>query len=610
LQGRPHVLFTTGMAAALRRDRIAALLSALCFLACTSGAPDEDANVAEPEAEVLPAGPPVRGDWLVQWLLADPENLNPLTQNDASASEVLGGIMTTLLGLHPKTLEYFPVVAAAMPEISADHLRYTFHIRSDVTFSDGKPLTAEDVVFSLKAIKNPEVNAPHLRNYYNSIVAADIVDPTTIVFRCKEPYFRNDAMLGGISILPRHFYDPRGDLDAVSVAELEDWERLDPAKKERAVRFAASFNVDFNRKVLGAGAFVLVDPERDLRTGERIVLHRRSDYWAPDDPFRGDAFVNRAFFRIINNQDAALVALKAGTLDLMGLTPLQHTKQTNTPGFRKRFAKQLAYTPSYTYLGWNQRRPVLREKKVRQALARLVDRDRIIDKVLLGFGEKIDSPIYKFLPEYNHEIPGYSFDPATAARMLDEAGWTDSDGDGVRDKIVDGLRIPLAIEIVSNSGNSLRKNVGLIVIDELRRAGIAATFREVDWSIMLDKVSKKFDYDAVILGWAMSVGDTDLFQVWHSSQAIPDGSNHVGFRNAEADGILEEYRRTFDEGKRIRLYRRLQEIIYDEAPYAFLYMPKAISAYDRRFRNTIWYPTGSPNVNEWWVPATEQRYTQ
>jgi peptide/nickel transport system substrate-binding protein len=352
---------------------------------------------------------------------------------------------------------------------------------------------------------------------------------------------------------------------------------------------------------------VLADPGRDLVTGERVVLRHRNGFWAAGDPLRGDGWVDRVFFRVINNPDAALVALKAGTLDFMGLTPLQHIKQTDTPGFRARFEKKIAFTPSYTYIGWNQLRPVFRETAVRQALSHLVDRDRIIQRVLFGYGEKIDSPVYRFSPEYNLELKGYAFDPELGGRMLDAAGWTDHDGDGIRDKAIDGRPTALRFELISNSGNAARRNIGLIVIDEMRRAGIDATFREVDWSILLDRIHR-FDYDAVILGWQFSPNDPDLYQLWHSSQAVPGGSNHVSFKIAEADRILVDYRREFDKERRIALYRRLQEIILAEAAYTFLYMPKGISAVDRRFRDATWYPTGQPLVNEWWVPTAAQKY--
>lgn len=579
-----------------------ALVLALSVAACSRGAP--------PERAATSATPPassaaVRGDWLVDWALSDPESLNPLTSNDAASNAVLGFLMTSMLGLDPKTLEQIPVAATGLPEISADHLIYTFHLRPDVTFGDGTPATVDDVLFSLKAVKNPEVNAPFARNYFLSIVDARALDRHTIQFRCAEPYFHNDFVLGSMSILPRRFYDPDGDLDPVSVADLVKWAELAPDKKRRAERFAKQFNEGYHRRVLGGGAFVLKDPEHDIITGERIVLRHRDGFWAPGDALRGDAWVDRILFRVINNPDAALVALKAGTLDLMSLTPLQHLKQTGTPGFRARFKKEIAYTPTYSYIGWNELRPMFRETAVRRALARFIDRDRIIQKVLFGFGEKIDSPVYRFSQEYDTDIKGYEFDPELGRRELDEAGWIDSDG--VRDKLVDGKRVRLRFEVISNSGNQIRKNVGLIVTDELRRAGVDATFRELDWSILLSRI-ENFDYDAVILGWQFSPVDPDLYQIWHSSQAVPGGSNHVAFKNAEADRILVEYRRTFDKQRRIQLYRRLQEIIHDEAPYAFLFMQKGISAVDRRFRNTNWYPTGGPLVNEWWVPLPEQRY--
>jgi peptide/nickel transport system substrate-binding protein len=589
------------------REIIAACLAACVLFGCSPGAPTDETAEEAAEPPAASAGPPARGDWLVVWLLSDAESLNPITSNDATASEVLSFVASSLTATHPKTFEQIPVLAAELPKISSDHLTYAFKLRSGATFADGSPITTDDVLFSVKAIKNPEVDAPFLRNYYNSLVDARIAPDGSIEFRCSEPYFRNDVMLGGISVLPKHYYDPEGDLDSVSVAELSAWDKIPAESKKRAIHFAEAFNANFHRRVLGAGAFVLAEPDRDLITGERIVLRHRDGFWAPGDPLRGDGFVDRIFFRVINNPDAALVALKAGTLDFMGLTPLQHLKQTKTPGFRARFKKEIAYSPSYVYVGWNETKPVFSDKRVRQALSHLIDRDRIIQRVRFGFAEKIDSPVYRFSPEYNTDLKGYAFDSAAAKKILDDAGWTDHDGDGIRDKVVDGKPTPLRFEIISNSGNTDRKNIGLIVIDELRRAGVDATFREVDWSILLDRV-KHFSYDAVILGWQFSANDPDLYQLFHSSQAVEGGSNHVSFKNAEADAILVAYRREFDKQKRIALYRRLQEIILDEAPYTFLFMPKGISTVDRRFADTIWYPTGSPNLNEWWVPTGVQKY--
>ena len=287
---------------------------------------------------------------------------------------------------------------------------------------------------------------------------------------------------------------------------------------------------------MGPGALVLEDPARDLVTGEKIELRHRDGFFAPGEPLLGDPLVDRVVYRVINDFDAALAARKAGAVDFMGLRPVQYLKQTNDPRFEEQSVKHVDRAGSYTYLGWNQKRAIFQDKRVRQALSHLVDKRNVCDKLLLGLADPVESPIYPGRPEFNSKLPPYAFDPAKAKALLAEAGWSDSDGDGILDKEVDGVRVPLRFEIVSNSGNDDRKNLGLVVVDEFKRAGIDASFRAIDWSILLEKV-KSFDYDAVVLGWTNSgTVPPDLFQIWHSSQAVPGGSNHISFKNAEVDG--------------------------------------------------------------------------
>ena len=150
-----------------------------------------------PAADTKDAGQPVTGDWLVAHSSGDPEQLNPLTSNDATASEILlNYIFQTLLTRDPRTLELKPFLAEARPEISSDKLTYTFKLRRDVYFQDGRPLTGVDVLFSVKAIKCSLVNAPFLRVYFDSVIDAQLVDEYTIRFVTKEPYFLNESVLG------------------------------------------------------------------------------------------------------------------------------------------------------------------------------------------------------------------------------------------------------------------------------------------------------------------------------------------------------------------------------------------------------------------------------
>ncbi|MGH7797449.1 MAG: peptide-binding protein [Candidatus Binatia bacterium] len=555
---------------------------------------------AQTAANTKVSGPPVTGDWLVLHALSDPEQLNPLTSSDAGSSEVLGYIFEALLTRDPRTLAFKPLIAEARPEISQDKLTYTFKIRKDAKFQDGRPITGEDVLFSVKAIKCPFVNAPFLRVYYNSLIDAQLVDPYTIRFVITEPYFLNESVLGGIAVLPRHYYDPDNLLARVSVRDLTQ----DPAKLPDAVkRFGEQFNRNYSRDPLGSGPYKF----NVWKTGREVELARDPDYWGNGKAGIDQPYLDRLKFRVINNFDAALIRLKSGSLDYMEvLQPVQHVRGTNSQRFKREFRKYEYYAPTYTYIGWNNAQPIFRDKRVRQAMTHLTDRKQIVKSVLFGLGEVVDSHIYLFRPEYDKTLKSYPFDPQKALALLHEAGWQDTDGDGVLDKVIDGNRVPLRFEIKINSGNAVRKSVALVLLDELRKHGIAASVRELDWTIFLNDV-KNHHFDAVVLGWQMSTTEPDAYQVWHSSQAANKGSNAISYKNARVDAILEQYRREFDEQKRIQLYKEFQQILHDEQPYTFLYVSKRVSAVHHRFQNVEVFPDGLRPI-DWWVPASLQKY--
>jgi peptide/nickel transport system substrate-binding protein len=554
----------------------------------------------KPASEVKDVGEPVTGDWLVIHSLSDPEQLNPLTSNDAGASEVLGFVFESLLTRDPRTLEIEPYVAEARPEISPDKLIYTFKIQQDARFQDGRPITGEDVLFSVKAIKCPFVNAPFLRVYFNSLIDAELLDPYTIRFTTKERYFKNESVLGGILLLPRHHYDPDNLLGGISVRTLAQ----DPVKLPAEVkRFGEQFNKNYNRNPLGSGPYKF----NRWKTGSEVELVRDIHYWGNGKKKIDQPHLDRLKFRIINNMDAALNRLKSGSLDFIeALQPVQAVRGTSSNRFQQYFKKYEYYAPTYTYFGWNNDHPIFRDKRVRQAMTYFTDRKLIVKSVLFGLGEVVDSHIYLFRPEYDKSIVGYPFDPEKARALLAEAGWKDSDGDGVLDKVIDGKRVPFKFEIKVNSGNALRKSVALVLLDELKKHGIDASVRELDWTIFLNDV-KNHQFDAVVLGWQMPTDEPDAYQVWHSSQAANKGSNAISYKNARVDEILELYRREFDEQKRIALYKEFQQILHEEQPYTFLFVRKQISAVHRRFQNVEIFPAGLRPI-DWWVPAASQKF--
>lgn len=552
---------------------------------------------------------PQYGDWLVEHMLSDPENLNPYTSSDAGASSVHRFIFESLL--YPENEPPYALkglVAKAYPTISADKLSYTFELRPDVLFADGHPLTAADVLFSMKTIMNPQVLAPHLRNYYEAVKDVRLEGDYRITFLCSEPYFRNDMMLGGFEILPRHFYDSEGLMEKVPLSSLVDgsWEQGPYA--EAVKKFGEQFNQNFNRRLLGSGPYLIADPERDVVTQQKVVLSRNDRYWGQSvEGLPASGYMEKIVFKIINNLDAAFIELTNGQLDRHTLQPLEFKEKSWSSDFNQRFLKGIEYSSGYAYIGWNNRHPIFRDKLVRQAMTCLTNRQEMIRSLLFGLGETIESPIHKFRPEYNNNLKPYPYDPDQAAKLLAQAGWADSDGDGVLDKNIDGTPTPFSFEILVNSGNQLRKDVALTIQDELKDAGIDCQVRELDWSILLQRV-KGQDFAAVVLGWTGSMRfPPDNYQIWHSSQSAGRGSNHIGFANAEVDKILEDYRREFDPQKRIPLYQRYQEILHEEQPYTFLWMSRVARAYSRRFQGVNWYPMGA-DTQEWWVKVADRIY--
>jgi len=579
--------------------------AALCLLllvGCRSGQETEtesrgsSSSVSQPDA-----GKPATGDWLISHSLSDPEQLNPLTSNDAAASEILQYIFQSLLTRDPRSLELKPLIAAARPAISADRRRYTFTIRRDAHFQDGTLLSGEDVLFSIKAIKCPLVNAPFLRVYFDSVVDARLLGEFTIQFSIKEPYFLNESVLGGIDVLPRHYYDPGNLLKDVTLADLRK-----PADQLSAniKKFADDFNKNFSRNPMGSGPYKF----QSWKTGREIELVRDEKYWGYGKAGVDQPYLDRYKYRIINNLDAALVTLKSGGLDEMNLNPVQHTRGTSSERFKSEFQKYDYFAPNFSYIGWNNEHPIFRDKRVRKAMTYFTNRKQMVRTILFGLGEVVEGPIYFFRPEYDKSLPSYDYDPKKGLELLQQAGWSDSDGDGILDKVVDGRKVPFRFEIKVNAGNTTRKSVALVLQDELKKHGIAATVRELDWTIFLADVKAR-KFEAILLGWAMSVNEPDAYQVWHSSQAANKGSNHISFKNARADRILEQYRSEFDERKRIELYREFQQILSDEQPYTFLFVGKSVSAVQRRIRGVEVLPGGLRSI-DWWVPPPAQKYGQ
>jgi peptide/nickel transport system substrate-binding protein len=588
---------------------LAVVLITIIFSGCGGKTTQQNTTGDSTSAEIPPVdtASAVIGDWLIIREMSDPEKLNPIVSNDASASEINYYMYEYLLDQNKLTYELIPRLAD-LPEVSPDNLSYTFTINKNARFSDGKPVTAADVIFTLKLIKIPFVDAAATRNYFATVKKAEIADndPQKVRFTLEQPNWRGIYTLGLFSILPKHILDPNNVTDNFNWEELEDMKIA--AKNPEIQKFADFINsqeVSRQAKYLvGSGPYMF----EKWDTGAGVTLVRNPNYWGgsvvtPNYP-------QKIIFKTIQDNSAALVAAKNKEVDAMYvIKPSDFYKDLGNPDDFN-LVKARPFEPSYSYLAWNQLNPLFQDKKVRLALSHLVDRKNIIDKVLYGDATPIQSHIfYKNEKLLNADLPIIEYNPEKAKQLLEEAGWKDSNGDGILDKVINGKKTDFKFTFLSNT-NPIRKQILLVVADAFKKVGIQAEVQELEWSVYLDK-TKKHEFEATYSGWTSPTIPPDPFQIWHSSQSEGEGSNYISFKNQKSDELIEAYRNEMDENKRIELIKEWQQLIYDEQPYTFLWSGRARYIHDKRFKNTRWYNIQpSPTYSEWWVPAASQKYTQ
>ncbi len=505
------------------------------------------------------------GDWLVFRLGAEPATLNPITSKDLYATWVTAGsVFESLLEYDLDTVQLKPLLADNY-DVSNNGLEIEFHLRSDMFFSDGEPVTSDDVIFTYNTIMNPLVDAAPLASYYANIKEVLKLDDLTVKFIMKDPYFKSLSMIGGMPIIPKHIYEFR-----------------DPA--------------EFNKRrdvLVGSGPYVF----EKWNVGREIVLTRNKNYWGHKPK------INKIIFPIITNSLAAVQALRSHAIDYMRPDPEQFADLSKDNEFDIKFRSLMYWNPGagYRFIGWNQATPFFEDRRVRLAMTHIINREEFISHIVKGHGKLITGPFYVFGQQNDPNIKPWPYDPQKAKKLLDEAGWTDSDGDGVRDK----NGIPFRFKFMIVSKFPLHEQLAKLFKDEASRVGIDVIPDPYEWSVFDEKLNNR-EFESVTLGWSGAVQE-DPYQIWHSSQIAGRGSNRVGFDNREADRIIEEARRTFDEAKRTQLYHRFHRILHDEQPYTFLMWRPSLRFLDRRFENVRIHKLGL-DEHEWYVPKRSQRY--
>lgn len=524
--------------------------------------------------------------------LSDAKGLNPVTTSDAYANEyIMPNIFQSLLSYDHQTMGLIPVLAKARPTVrlNGDVAELDFELRPEATWDNGTPITADDIVFSFKTVFCSMVNNDNLKpsvDYLKDIKTYPD-NNRKITFICNK-YIGMEDGLGTLRILPEYVYDPQKVLRKYPLSNYIAANHSianDAAIKTFADNFNSEKVARDSSLVKGSGAYRLISFE----TGQRLIVERKANWWGDKINKENEyfeAYPKRLVFETINDFNTALTALVDEKIDFIYVTPVkEYLELDNSSKFKENYTKSEPQMLAYQAIGVNNKDKILGDVKVRQALCYLTNVDQIINKVLYGKGVRtIGSILPMKKDEYNNAIKPYTFDVDKAKALLTEAGWADSDGDGILDKVIDGKKTKFEITYNYNAGNPLRETVGLLIQNTYKLAGITVNIKPLDWSLYLDEL-KKHNCQLFYQVWVKSPMPDDEKQVFHTSSAN-GGSNYMSFGNAQTDALLEQIRTEMDVTKRDILYKQWQQITHDEVPYIFLYVQNFRNCIHQRFENT------------------------
>jgi len=505
-------------------------------------------------------GKPAYGDTIVTASIGEASNLIPILAGDSASHDVANLVYSGLVR-YDKNLNIVGVLASSW-EISKDNLSIIFHLRKGVRWQDGTPFTAHDVLYTYKVIIDPKTPTPYSGDF-KPVKEAKVVDDYTFKVTYEKP-FAPALQSWAIGILPHHLLEGK-DVTTSSLV----------------------------REPIGTGPYLF----KEWISADRIVLTANNDY------FEGKPYIERRITRVIPDLATMFLELKRYSLDMMGLTPMQALKQTDYPGFRREFNKYKYLGFSYVYLGYNLKHGLFKDKRVRQAITHAINKQEIIDGILLGQGVEATGPYKPDMWAYNGNVKHYEYSKEKALSLLRDAGF-EKQQDGILVK--DGK--PFEFTILVNQGNDVRIRTAELIQKRLRDVGISVKIRTIEWATFVNEFIDKRNFEAVILGWSFGP-EPDLFDIWHSSKQGPKEFNFISFENKEVDELIIKARHTMNQGERKKHYFRIQEILADEQPYTFLFIPYSLVAVHRRIKGIEPAPAGIGYNNlQWYVPKEQMRY--
>jgi peptide/nickel transport system substrate-binding protein len=507
---------------------------------------------------------PTDGGTLVRRLTTDITTLNPIRAATANDRYVVKYLYTPLIYLD-RDLQPVPGLATSW-NISTNGLTYRFELNEHATFSDGTAVRARDVLFTLRKIADPSSDASQVGTFFSHLdpKRTRVVGDHTIEIAFHEALASQLLHFADLFVLPEHVYSD------------------------------GEFNRDFNDLAVGSGPYRLIRRTQ----GKEIVLERRTDYW------REKPHVQTIVFKVVSDHSTAWNALKLGQIDETIIASDTWLRERTNPALLRSVNFSHFYTLQYNFIAWNNRHPVLADKRVRRGLAMCIPIDAIVRDVFHGTARPMSGPFTPAEYAFNPHVPTIPYDPAAASRLFGAAGWLDRDADGVLEK--DGKPFALAMLIPPGAATA---QFAQITQAEMKRVGVRIEIRTIDGAAQVEQI-RRGNFDSAYLGWELDA-DPDLHALFHSSQFPPRGQNFVFYSSAEADVLIDQARQELQPAKRKRLFWLLHAALADDQPYTWTVQVSAKWAISKRVKGVAtseayglfnWYP----GEFDWWIAPEDE----
>ncbi|MBI4615670.1 MAG: hypothetical protein HY720_18780 [Planctomycetes bacterium] len=534
----------------------------------------------------------------------DPATIDPITGTDTTSQEFREFVCEYLAQRRVQNPEEWEANLAESWEQSEDGRTITVHLRKNAMWHrvrsptrhifEPEPFDAADVIFTWTIVqRNTHVKCDQLRPYLELFDRVEKLDDHTVVFHWKETYFKAlDTVLNLFEIVPEHFFT--ADEDGMPLPGVEDI---------TSAEFGRAFNEHWSNKehLCGTGPYVL---EKYDRQEGIVVKATNRDYYGKR------AYLDRVLYYRVPDDNTSYLKYIGGELDARTMRAREYTgKFKDEPRLKNEELKVDLYDyPVYRFIGWNLRKPLFQEKRVRQALTHGVNRKFFCEKIFHGLALPQDGPFFIKGSSNSPNVKPFEYDLDKARELLKEAGWADEDGNGVLEKRLGGEKTEFAFNLLIYADSPEFLAIAETIQADYRKLGIKMDVSPVKWEVMLPKVDN-FDFDAYIMGWGLDFLP-DPAQLWHSKYADTKGSsNAVGWKDPKTDELIDKIQRTLDPAERQKLYWEFHENLYEHQPYTWLFYDQFIASWDARYEGIEFFDTGirpSRDRREWYLPIAKR----